>query len=147
MLYKNEHQNAVRQYAIKDTNPETRKLYDWFTNPKNCAPSVRKEIRELFKESHAEAMKTLIDHEINENEENQDNYAIFYLTQKITLYSQRNLALRMHEEIEEAKQSGVSHNDMEYDYIVADLFERALRNVSYASLGQAVYKYYLNEKN
>ena len=53
----------------------------------------------------------------------------------------------MHEEIEEAKQSGVSHDDMEYDYIVADLFERALRNVSYASLGQAVYKYYLNEKN
>ena len=147
MLYKNENPAPVRQFPIKDTNPETRKLYDWFTNPKNCAPLVRKEIKELFKESHAEAIRTLNDHKIDNNEDNQDNYAIFYLTQKISLYSQKNLALRMHEEIEEAKQSGVSHDEMEYDYIVADLFERALRNVSYATLGQAVYNYYRNEKN
>jgi hypothetical protein len=137
-MYKNDHPVSVRQFSIKDTNPETRKLYDWFTNPKNCVPLIRKEIRELFEHSMHEAAK---------HKGNQEEYAIFYLTQKISIYAQKNLALRMHEEIEEAKQSGVSHDEMEYDYIVADLFERALRNVSYATLGQAVYNYYSHEKN
>lgn len=143
LTYNNTHGVFLEQkdiIPVKNTNPETRKLYDWFTNPKNCAPSVRNDIRELFNISLSEISND------TDNAYVQEDYAIFNLTRKITLYAQKNLALRMHEEIEEAKQSGVAHDDLEYDYIVADLFERALRNVSYAVLGQAVYKYYLNEK-
>lgn len=110
-------------FGIKDTNPETRTLFAWYTNKNGVTPHISHDIQNIFKEGG-------------------DAYQ---LQQRIWTYTLEKLILETQKRLEVYAQEANNDEEkkeIEIDYIVTELFERALRNISYNVLAQALNDFY-----
>lgn len=138
---------GIRKYGPKDSNPETRKIYDWATNSKLPAESVRNEIISLVNEAKSEAIRYV---GIN-NAEQIDDTARNFLAGKLSKYTLAKIIIPFKESIENARQDIDPLNNeekslLQREQLISEMAERAFMNVGYASLAEHIYNYYQKTK-
>lgn len=136
----------IRKYGPKDSNPETRKIYDWATNNRLPADSVRNEIISLVVEAKNEAIRYIG----TNNTEQIDNTAQNFLAGKLSKYTLGKIIIPFKESIESARQDLDPLNPeekslLQREQLISEMAERAFMNVGYAALAEHIYNYY--EKN
>jgi hypothetical protein len=134
-----------RIYTIRDTNPETRKMYDWAINYSIPSPSLKNDIKELVKESIHEARFA--------NDKNQVIAAKHYLSTKLSKYIISKYIITFNDDLEEMRKYADYPSDenlqkeLERDNLISEMAERAFRNICYPVLADAIYVYYESKLN
>lgn len=134
-----------RIYTIRDTNPETRKMYEWAINYSIPSPILKNDIKELIKESIHESRFA--------NTHEKVLTAKHYLATKLSKYVMSKYIITFNNDLEELRKYSDYPSDenlqkeMERDNLISEMAERAFRNVCYPVLADALYVYYESKLN
>ena len=115
--------NVLKQphanFTIKDCNPETRIMYAWLTNKNGVTPRIAKDVQTI----------------VTQCKEEKSKYA---LQQKLWTYVLENIIVEFQKRVQEDAEQYAA--EMEIDYIVSEMFERATRNVAFNMIANTLWE-------
>jgi hypothetical protein len=118
---------APQGFTIRDANPETRILYNYLTNTQGVTPNMAADMKAIVKEN---AQKD-----------------IFTLQQRVYAYVLNAHILHMRDTLLDKVDANMNKEDLEVQYCVTDLAERAYRNIAWNTLADAIQKFYKEKSN